>query len=387
MNFCWLLWALVFVSRLSGDECIHHNFQTIDSNIAADTADDKFDQAKVIILLELHETNGGQIPNAELLNRFWQEGDQLLTEGFDEANFGTPCTVCLLHKPEIAQQYESWDLPDKLDASRLFQGSFDQLVYSLRLLEHLCYESILMHHRINLPEGYDEKLNELTGVSDIASRSFEERYEYVHGLIPLVEENSAVFEKTLLEEVYKTFIERNIHMVMKINENLERYSRVWVIAGASHGQYTEPETIESVQLLYDCLNQKGIPYITLYARKTPGILSERELEGKSLNDPSDFLWNTNERKEALAQEQRRSFQQYEEETRVFSTQEEWAEWILASRLSETQKFLDELEHNGYSAISKLSYFIEFSLAKIYNDEVLLLGRDPNLSRHHISRGK
>lgn len=354
-----LILSLLCLSALSGEAFISNNFQTIDSNIFGATAEDKFSQARVIILLEKHALGGGQLPNAALLNRYWKKGDQLLTEGLDVENLGTPCTVCLLDDTEIAKQHESWDLDKENLVNSSFSLFFGQIGLSINLLEKLCSESMLMHMpHLQVTTEYEDELRRLTGVEDIAERSFEERYEYLHGLIPVMLKNFETVAKMMIQETYGTFFERNAHMALKICESLEHYSRVWVIAGASHGQSITPETKEGVKFLYDSLQEKSIPYITLYATEA----GEEELENVHL-------------------------QRYADETHMLSTPKQWAEWITTRMSEEINTLATGMQQNGYSVLQNFHYFIEFSLINILEGEVLLTDFDPNLARHHVGRNQ
>lgn len=363
------------------DEFLHHHFQVIDTNIEGYSLDEKFHQAKVILLLETHKRGGGQISNSQLINRQWNQGDQLLTEGLQTLeDQGAPSTVALLTNPEIFTQHGTWD-----DEEAIGEEIFNTVTnlatligHSSNTLLHLCLSSLGKEE-----SAVDEDFNELVGSilnfyandeKKIPSpKSSEwtpnEKFEYLLSLLPILAQHLETTGEALEKDIISSFFARNQSMVQKIFENLEKYNRVWLIAGAAHGQYTDKEFKESVALVYNSLKEKNIPYITLRARKTPGVVTTRELEGKSLNDPDDSEWILPELEQEFHERLILELDTFKAETQDFKNDHEWRVWMsqtLMKRLNRMQEENDDALMNLLS----MSGFLDFCFEKIINEDVL-----------------
>lgn len=369
----------------SFDDYLSHYFYLIDTNIEGTSIGDQFQQAKVILLLEEHVVGGGQIENADLINRKWNEEDQLLTEGIDNSLRGVLSTTALLKNPKIIDQHRSWDLDNWMPHQPAIRNR-NMRTTAKDLIIALCEGSLLLNNETTSNQESDNRFIEvvqevledeaflngsdpvLVNISSLLELSHKQRFEYLFSLIPRLQSNVEKSEK-LIEQILKdTFLSRNHNMVTEIEENLTKngYRRLWLTAGELHGQYSLSSYIESVTYLYHSLKQANISYITLKRRKTPGQRSQRELNGKNLNDPLDCKWSHLQFVKGYHSKSSNLFNKWNLETQGFTNAAEWRDWLQ----NNTHKAFKVNILNDIHARNMLDIFYLYSLNKIYIDNVL-----------------
>lgn len=388
----------VIEQNSSLDEYLTQHFQVIDTNIKGADLGEKFEKAKVILLLEDHLTGGGQQENADLINSQWGNGNQgrnndvLLTEVPDsQATIGDLSTTSLLD-PKIVQQHKSWDLVDA-DMKPSIQP-FENILQMERAAQYLITGLYIESETINdlnnsLTDEYKAFLEDtsrlilgteailknkdlsLVKVPDFAALSHQQRFDFLYTLIPIVQFDIQSMITIFVQFNNLEFFKRNKSMVTKINENLKENTdnRIWIIAGTWHGQYASEKTKAGVDYLYNSLKQSNIPYITLKARKELGQPSQRELEGKNLNDPHDSNWNYQQQKTAAKVTVSNYIDLFNAETKGLASRSQWGKWMVNNIIKINDEKVAKVS-DIYKGAHKMNVFLDYSLNKIYYDHVL-----------------
>lgn len=369
------------------DLYLQDRFQLIDTNIPGTSLSEKIDKAQVVLLLETHIEGGGQIPNAQLIDSNWRQGDRLLLEGnFHDSNIsmGCPSTTKLLSNPKIAKDSASWDLLSALDdGEEIADKEFELLVQYSHLIIELAKTHLpgaktddsafdeLVDSILSYQSNFDENSAPPQNKPDFSKYTKEMRFDYLLSLIPIVIENGENTGEISSKITVERMLPRNQNMVETIRENLQLkgYQRVWVIAGAFHGRYGPPEDSTAVAYLYDNLQNDNIPYVTLHPRKVIGERSQREIEGKSLNDPNATEEFIKEYNDEWEQRIENWFLQWELETQDFQTSLQWSVWICTTIANLWGEFAKQSE-NSYFWEIKLDCLHNYCFEKIVKDKVL-----------------
>lgn len=253
---------LFYGNPCAGEEPVEETHRVITTNIPKGSIEERIQQAQVIILLERHVDKEIHHLNGRVIRQLSKNGEMVLHEGSKVPKY-LPYS--------IRSQAKSWDLPSSEERNKLFK-EWSKHIYDVALVLP-SYVSLTLSATSETLKKNDDGIQVLiqdfypadgkTKFEAFREMNQEERISFLKELARECNQKLQDMEKRYMALIHEEFYGRTVHFIAKIDEALEKTSKVWAIAGEAHGRYMSPEHVQALDLFYQSLEAKNVSYLTL----------------------------------------------------------------------------------------------------------------------------